>query len=294
MREVTEAMLALMRAGKGGALATVVRTSGSTPQTPGARLLLEAGGRAVGTVGGGAIEQRVLLALREILQGLPARLLACDLGRDLGMCCGGSMDIFIEPIPATPRLWIFGAGHVAQPTAGLAQNVGFEVVVVDEREELNSAERFAGCRRELLDPASALGQTDIGARDWFLIVTHDHLLDEEALRTALAREPNYIGVVGSRRKVYRLLQRIAARQGPLDLRRVYAPVGLELGAVSPAEIAVSIVAELVALRRGVRSNAHLRAVDDARLAELLAQATEPAAAPRRAAAARPQLPAAQR
>jgi xanthine dehydrogenase accessory factor len=275
MREVTEAILELMRAGHGGALATVVRTSGSTPQMPGARLLLKADGGAVGTIGGGAIEQRVMLALREILQGGPARLLACDLGRDLGMCCGGSMDIFIEPIPAAPRLWIFGAGHVAQPTASLARSVGFEVVVVDEREELNSAERFAGCQRELLDPASALSAARISGRDWLLIVTHDHLLDEEALRAALAEQAAYIGVVGSRRKVYRLLQRIAARQGALDLRRVYAPVGLDLGAVSPAEIAVSIVAELVALRHGIRSSNHLRAVEDARLAELLASATEP-------------------
>jgi xanthine dehydrogenase accessory factor len=275
MREVTEALLDLLRNGQDGALATVVMTSGSTPQVPGARLLLKADGGCVGTVGGGAIEQRVLAALQEVRHGAPARVLSCDLGRELGMCCGGSMQVFVEPVGATPRLWIFGAGHVAQPTAGLARSVGFEVVVVDERDEWNTPERFPGCRRESSDPASAIRTASIGRRDWCLIVTHDHRLDEEALRSVLAQKPSYIGVVGSRRKIYRLLQRIAARQGSLDLERVYAPVGLDLGAESPAEIAVSIVAELIALRHDISSRAHLRVVEDARLLELLASGIDP-------------------
>jgi xanthine dehydrogenase accessory factor len=275
MRAVTEALLALLEAGEEGALATVVKTSGSTPQAPGARLLLLPGDRRVGTVGGGAIERLVIDALREVQTHGVSRVVACDLGRDLGMCCGGSMEIFIEPIVATPRLWIFGAGHVAQPTAALARTVGFDVVVVDEREELNVEERFPGCRRELIDPASALGREPIGPRDWLLIVTHDHLLDEESLRAALAREPRYIGVVGSRRKIYRLLERIAARQGPLELERIYAPVGLDLGAISPQEIAVSIVAELIAVRHAAKSTGHLRAVDDERLRERLTNVTAP-------------------
>lgn len=278
MREVTEALLALLDAGEAGALATVVKTSGSTPQAPGARLLLCAGDRRVGTVGGGAIERLVVDALHEVRKQGLSRVVACDLGRDLGMCCGGSMEIFIEPIIATPRLWIFGAGHVAQPTAALARSVGFEVVVVDERDELNREERFPGCRCELLDPASALGRGQLGMRDWLLIVTHDHHLDEEALRAALAHAPRYIGVVGSRRKIYRLLERVAARHGSLDLERVYAPVGLDLGAISPQEIAVSIVAELIAVRHAAKSTGHLRAVDDERLRERLGNVMRPGAA----------------
>ena len=188
------------------------------------------------------------------------------------MCCGGSMEIFLEPIRATPRLTIFGAGHVAQPTAALALGVGFDVVVVDEREELNTAERFPGCRREQRDVKSALDTLGVSERDWLLIVTHDHQLDGEVLRHALSGKARYIGLVGSKRKVYRLLQRVVARQGSVDLRRVYAPVGLELGAVTPAEIAVSIVAELVALRHQVEVSGHLRAVEDPRLRQLLHEA----------------------
>jgi xanthine dehydrogenase accessory factor len=273
--DVTEALLALLRAGGEGALATVVGTAGSTPQVAGARLLLRADGSTVGTVGGGAIEQHVLSALAGVQARGEPRVLACDLARELGMCCGGSMQIFLEPVRATPRLAIFGAGHVAQPTAALASSVGFEVVVVDEREELNTAARFPGCRRELLDAAAALRSLEPGPRDWLLIVTHDHRLDEEALRLGLLGGARYVGLVGSRRKVYRLLQRVVSRHGPLDLRRLYAPVGLDLGAVSPGEIAVSIVAELLALRHRVEGSRHLRAMDDARLATLLAECERP-------------------
>ncbi len=281
MREVTEALLDLLRTGGSGALATVVKATGSTPQVPGARLLLLAGGSSVGTVGGGAIEARVLQALTALIEQPSAKqqldpppcayLLACDLEKELGMCCGGSMEIFVEPIQATPRLWLFGAGHVAEPTAALAKSIGFEVVVVDEREAQNTEQRFPGCRRELTDAQSAVRAHVLGRRDWLLIVTHDHRLDEEALRLALEAEPRYVGLVGSRRKVYRLLRRVAARQGSLDLRRLYAPVGLSLGAETPQEIAVSIVAELIALRHGVEQFGHLRVVEEARLAELLAE-----------------------
>lgn len=271
MRDVTEALLEMLRAGRNGALATVIVTRGSTPQVPGARLLLQADGSTVGTVGGGAIERLVLEALAKVSELGEARVLACDLAKELGMCCGGSMEVFLEPVRAAPRLAIFGAGHVAQPTAALALGAGFEVVVIDEREELNTAERFPGCRRESTDVAAALRALAPGERDWLLIVTHDHRLDEEALRLALLGQARYIGLVGSRRKVYRLLQRVIAREGMLDLSRVYAPVGLDIGGVSPAEIAVSIVAELIALRHRVDAAGHMRAVNEVRLAGLLAE-----------------------
>lgn len=276
MQAVTEALLELLRNGQSGALATVVQVSGSTPQSAGARLLSCADGRTIGTIGGGAIEHAVLAALQDVQRGQAARLMHWDLARDLGMCCGGSMTVFLEPVSASPRLWLFGAGHVAQPTAALARSVGFELTIVDEREEWNTAERFPECRRELDDPGSVLAKAQLGARDWLLICTHEHRLDEELLRAALKQPARYVGLVGSRRKVYRLLQRIAAREGaPPDTSRLYAPVGLNLGAQSPAEIAVSIVAELVALRHGVASLEHLRAARGAPLAQRGSSAAGP-------------------
>jgi xanthine dehydrogenase accessory factor len=260
VQEILQAQLELIAEGRRGALATVVRVSGSTPQQVGARLLLRDDGTTVGTVGGGAVEKAVLEALRRVLDGGEPELLAWDLTRDLAMCCGGRMELFVEPLAPPPRLWLLGAGHVAKPTASLARSVGFEVVVVDEREELNCAERFPGCRLLLDDPSDALKREPLGSRDWVLIVTHDHQLDERALEAAASNPGRYVGLVGSRRKVFRLVERVQAKRGgDLPVERVFAPVGLDIGAVTPEEIAVSIVAELVALRRG-RPAPHLRAL----------------------------------
>jgi xanthine dehydrogenase accessory factor len=274
MELILKATLEILAQGGRGALATVTRTSGSTPQRPGARLLLRPDGTALGTVGGGAIEQAVIEELHDVRRINQARYVTHELGYDLGMCCGGRMELFLEPIESAPRLVLFGAGHIARPTAALARNVGFEVSVVDEREELNTEERFPGCTRQLAAPASFLRGPPLGPRDWLVIVTHDHRLDEETLGLALGLAPRYIGLVGSRRKVFRLMQRIAARQGQLALDRVYAPVGLDIGAIGPEEIAVSIVGELVALRRGRSTDRHLRAVHDTRLLRILAEGTD--------------------
>ena len=267
---MAEAVLQVLASGKRGALATVVRTSGSTPQQPGARLLLMPDGRLVGTVGGGAIEQAVIAELEAAVSSGRTQVVVRDLGHDLAMCCGGRMEVFVEPIEAVPRLVLFGAGHIAKPTAALARSVGFAVHVVDEREELITPERFPECELTQRDAAGALKRMALGERDYVLIVTHDHQLDEELLALALQQSAAYIGLVGSKRKVFRLVQRISARHGEQDLSRVFAPVGLDLGAQTPEEIAVSIVAELVALRRG-KPVPHLRAVDDPRLERSLEQ-----------------------
>ena len=265
VRDVVSALLDLLNSRQRGALATVVRASGSTPQQVGAKLLLRADGSTLGTVGGGAIERVVVEALeRALLSGEP-ELLVRDLAQDLGMCCGGRMELFVEPILPIPRLWLLGAGHVAQPTAALALTVGFDVLVVDEREELNTAERFPGCQLLLDDPSDALHKAQLGDRDWVVIVTHDHQLDERALEAASKNAARYVGLVGSRRKVFRLVERVSRkRAGAIALDRLYAPVGLDIGAITPAEIAVSIVAELIALRHG-HAATHLRALSDERL-----------------------------
>ena len=269
MRDVVSALLDLLTRRRRGALATVVRVSGSTPQQVGAKLLLRDDGRTLGTVGGGAIERVVLETLGRALETGEPELLTRDLAHDLGMCCGGTMVVFVEPILPIPRLWLLGAGHVAQPTAALALTVGFEVLVVDEREELNTAERFPGCQLLLDDPSDAMHKAQLGERDWVVIVTHDHQLDERALEAASENDARYVGLMGSRRKVFRLVERVSnKRAAAIPLERLYAPVGLDIGAVTPAEIAVSIVAELIALRHG-HDATHLRALSDERLQKAL-------------------------
>jgi xanthine dehydrogenase accessory factor len=277
MRDVTEALLEVLRSGRRGALATVVRVAGSTPQRPGARLLLCPDGALVGTVGGGAIENEVVAALRACVRDGRPEVVVRDLGRDLGMCCGGRMEVFVEPVEASPRLVVFGAGHVARPTAALARSVGFSVTVVDDRDELNTEERFPGCVRVPREPAEAVTELALDDATWVLVVTHDHRLDEEALDAVTRLPHRYVGMIGSKRKVFRVLSRIHARRGLPALDRVYAPVGVEIGAVSPEEIAVSIVAELVALRHDA-SAPHMRAVDNPGLRRVLAGELTPEAA----------------
>ncbi|HEY4014079.1 MAG TPA: XdhC/CoxI family protein [Polyangiaceae bacterium] len=275
LRDIAEALLQLLANRERGALATVVQSSGSTPQKPGSRLLLLPDGTTIGTVGGGAIELAVLDALREAVRTGQSQVFARDLGYDLAMCCGGRMEIFIEPIEPVPRLVVCGAGHVAKAAAPMARTVGFDVTVVDDREELNTEERFPGCERALVEPPEFLRSHALGDCDWLLIATHDHALDEKTLEHSLAHAPRYVGLVGSERKVIRIVQRIVARRGPFAVDHLYAPVGVDLGAASPEEIAVSIVAELVALRHGRPAN-HLRVADDARFAHALRIAREAA------------------
>jgi len=222
VRKVTEALLQVLASGQHAALATVVRASGSTPQQPGARLLLMPDDSTVGTVGGGAIEEAVLAALYETRRSGEPQMLTRALGYDLGMCCGGNMEVFIEPIVGAPRLFMFGAGHVAKPTAALARGVGFQVSVIDEREELATAERFPDCQLIVSDPTSYLRSLQLHALDWVLIMTHDHALDEQLLGLMADRPARYIGMIGSKRKVYRILTRCAEKGHPVDLTRVFA------------------------------------------------------------------------
>jgi xanthine dehydrogenase accessory factor len=276
-KDVTAALLALLESGAPGALATVIRASGSTPQRPGARLLLVDDGTLVGTVGGGAIELTVIEALRQCLALGKPEVLVRDLGRDLGMCCGGRMEVFVERVESRPRLLLFGAGHVGKATAAIAQTVGFDVTVIDDREELNTGARFGTCTRIVAEPSEVIEELALSETDFVLIVTHDHRLDEEALDVCSCRPHRYIGMIGSKRKVFRVIQRIHVRRGTPQLRRVYAPVGLDIGAVTPEEIAVSICAELVALRHGADAT-HMRVVDHPGLARVLAGELTPEAA----------------
>lgn len=234
------------------ALCTVVGVDGSAPRHAGARMLVWPDGRILGTVGGGTFEFRVIAAARDAMTaGLPRRF-SVHLTRDLGMCCGGAMDVYIEPMTPAERLYIFGAGHVSKPTAALARDLGFEVTVIDEREELATAERFPGVTLNLGDPRRFARNLPVDARTWVLIVTHEHQLDQDILETLLPTPVAWLGLIGSRNKLARFFLRLkAAGVDEALFTKVSGPVGLDLGAETPEEIAVSIAAELVRTRRGV-------------------------------------------
>ena len=233
-------------------LATVIDTQGSTPQKPGSKMLVLERGETRGTVGGGAIEKQIVDAALVLLADADAqtKLIETHLTHDLGMCCGGKMRVFLEKHGAAARLFVFGAGHVARELAGLAHHVGFKVEVIDERPEWAQPERFGTMKLTVRPPADVARELAGGPDCYFCITTHDHPLDQACLEALLRKPSAYLGVIGSRRKAERFKLRLrAAGFTDSELDKVKSPMGVPIHALTPAEIAVSIVGELICARR---------------------------------------------
>lgn len=243
---------ALAEQGQPFVLATVIGAHGSTPQKPGSKMVVLADGSVRGTVGGGAIEKQIIEAALALLgdAATSTRTIETHLTHDLGMCCGGRMTVFLERHGGAPRLYLFGAGHVAREVAALARNVGFQVTVVDERRDWATAERFPGATLRHEHPADAAKALEGGAEVFACIATHDHPLDQACAEALLRKPLAYLGVIGSRRKAERFKQRfLAAGFTEQEIARVESPMGVAIDALTPAEIAVSIVGRLIAVRR---------------------------------------------
>jgi xanthine dehydrogenase accessory factor len=234
------------------ALLTVVESRGFTPRKAGARMLLDANGETAGSIGGGAIEQVVLDQARAMIPVGGSATLHRHLTQELGMCCGGEMTVFIEVLEPAPRLALFGAGYIARPLAAMAAECGFEVTVVDARPDWANAERFPRARVVCRDPEHALPALGLAAEDYVCVVTHDHALDQRLVQVLLRMPLRFLGMVGSIAKQRKFALRLRARGfGDADLARLHTPLGLDIGARTPEEIAVSALAQLVAARRGV-------------------------------------------
>ena len=248
------AMLARWRsAGRVLVLLAVTETRGFTPRKTGARMLLAEDGETCGTIGGGAIEQAALLSARELLTGREAsRTLRWHLTQELGMCCGGEMTVRIERVEPDPRLVVFGAGHVGRALALLARGCGFRVTLVDERPEWAEPARAPGVETVCRDPEAFARELERTARDYVVVVTHDHALDQRLVEVLLRRPLRFLGLVASVPKQRKFALRLRARGfADVDIARVRAPLGLAIGASTPEEIAVSAMAEVIATRRGI-------------------------------------------
>jgi xanthine dehydrogenase accessory factor len=230
----------------------VIRVEGSGPQVVGASLLLREDGGFEGTIGGGAVEARALADGAALLAQRRTGLLRYNLGAELGMCCGGVMEIFVEVLEPSRRLLLYGGGHVARPTGELAARCGFEVVVVDERAAWANRERFPSAAALVNLPVEdAFEELPPRPRDYVVVVTRGHEQDQVVLEHYLAHPPAYLGVIGSLSKVARAVSRCRARGFDDEaLAAVRMPIGLDIGAVTPDEIAVAVVAELIAHHRG--------------------------------------------
>ena len=253
--DVFEEIGKLKRDGRSGALATIVNVRGSIPSVLAAKMLVREDGSIAGTIGGGCVESDVRKGAMDVMREGKSKMFTFNLDQqpdeENGLVCGGSLQVFVEPVLPAPRLYVFGAGHVGLAVCKIATWAGFEVDIADDRDVYANAERFPDAYQvHAGDMDEILSKLTPGSGSFIVIATRGHRHDLHVLRWALDTPAHYIGMIGSARKVLAIFQQLEshgiARQ---RLDRVFAPIGLDIQASTPEEIGVSIVAELIAIRR---------------------------------------------
>ena len=256
--DLLEELVRLRRAGQKAALATIVAVRGSIPSHESAKLLVREDGSMLGTVGGGCVEAEVWNAAREVIETEKPRKISFNLAGealyDNGLICGGQLDIFIEAILPVQTAYIFGAGHVSLSLSKMASLAGFCTVVVDDREQFANRERFPEADEiYAAEFEEVFPKLPVNDSSHLVIVTRGHKDDMRVLRWAVSTPARYIGMIGSKRKAIEVLKTLEKEGLPRQqLERLHSPMGLEIGAISPEEIAVSVVAEMIAVRRGAQ------------------------------------------
>lgn len=258
----------LRREGRRCALATIINVRGSIPSVTAAKMLVRDDGSIVGTIGGGCVEAEVWQGAKEVMKEEKPKTFTFNLDqtpdKDTGLVCGGTLEVFVEPILPSPQLYIFGAGHVGLNVYKMARLAGFDVTVVDDRDTYANRERFPEARDIYADEMDhVLAQLSPLESSFIVIVTRGHRHDMRVLGWAANTAAHYVGMIGSKRKVLTVCQELE-KQGVLreKLKRAHAPIGINIGATTPEEIAISIVAELIADRRRCQSSLpHLRCLD---------------------------------
>ncbi|MBL8295040.1 MAG: XdhC family protein, partial [Bryobacterales bacterium] len=254
--DIYDEIVRLRKSGQKCALATIVQVNGSIPSYESAKLLVREDGSMAGTVGGGCVEAEVWNAAREVIETEQPKHLTFSLGQDAaydnGLICGGQLNVFVEPITPQPRAFIFGAGHISKSLSKVANLAGFATVVVDDRETFANRDRFPEAEEVFSGEYEAIFPTlTVNHSSYLIIVTRGHRDDMRVLRWAIGTPARYIAMIGSKRKTLGVMKELMKEGIPReDFDRLHAPMGLDIGAISPEEIAVSVVAEMIALRRG--------------------------------------------
>ncbi|MFC2022555.1 XdhC family protein [Chloroflexota bacterium] len=254
MIEIYQEIIGLIAHGERAVLATVLSRQGSAPRKSGAKMLIKRDGSITGSIGGGDVEQEIKRQAIETMDSGVPQIVHLDLsgrGEEEAMICGGQMDIFLEPIAPQETLYLFGAGHVSQSTAVIAKMLEFRVVVIDPRPEYTNAERFPDADMLVTeDYESAFPKLKVDENSYIIIYTPGHVLDERCLGFAIGTTAKYVGMIGSKKKVKEIKDRLIQKGVTCQqLDRAHAPIGMEISAETPAEIAISIMAEIVQVRR---------------------------------------------
>jgi xanthine dehydrogenase accessory factor len=258
--DIYSEIVRLRRAGKKCALATIVSARGSIPSYESAKLLIREDGSIAGTIGGGCVEAQVLTAAREVIEtGKPKHMtfdLSGDKLHDSGLICGGELEVFVEPVLPQPVAFIFGGGHISKSLSKVASLAGFATVIVDDRESFANRERFPEAEEiHAAEYEQVFPKLSVNESSYLIIVTRGHKDDLRVLRLAAATPARYVAMIGSRRKVIEIVKELEKDGVPAPaLERIHAPMGLDIGAITPEEIAVSVVAEMIAVRRNADSS----------------------------------------
>ncbi len=245
----------LRKEGRKAALATIIQVQGSIPSYESSKILVRDDGSIVGTVGGGCVEAEVWAVAQDVMREEKPRRLHFNLNSDPefdnGLICGGSLDIFVEPILAAPTVYLFGGGHVSLSISKVASLAGFDTVVIDDREAFASRERFPEARENYAGPWEEIfPKLNINEFSYLALVSRGHKGDLACLRWAVTTPARYIGMIGSRRKFIEICKVLENEGVPGEkLERVHSPIGLDIGALTPEEIGVAVVAEMIAVRR---------------------------------------------
>jgi len=254
MLEIYQELINVMSKRERAVFATVVSSRGSAPRKAGAKMLIKNDGTFIGTVGGGGVEQQVKEKAIQVMNSGEPKIVHFDLsgsGEEVAMICGGQMDVFLEPILPLETLYLFGAGHIAQSTAAMGNMLGFHVIVIDPRPEYNNSERFPNADSLIVEEyESTFPKLSVDEGGYIIIYTTGHVLDEQCLHFAIGTEAKYIGMIGSKKKVKEVKERLVQKGvSQQQLNRVHAPIGIEIGAETPEEIAISILAEIIKVKR---------------------------------------------
>lgn len=253
--EIYERVRDVFQQGSRAALAIVIRTQGSVPRREGSKMLVFPDGKIEGTVGGGELENRVIAEALQSLRDSRTRVLHYSLtdlgGGDPGVC-GGEVDVFVEPIEPSPTVVVIGGGHVGKAVGHLAHWLGFRVVVSDDRPEFATPEANPDADEVILCPMAEIPERiRINPSTYIMLTTRGISIDVSGLPALMESPAAYLGVIGSRRRwelCVKELKEMGVSQDMID--RVTSPMGLELNAETPEEIAVSMMAEIILLRRG--------------------------------------------
>ena len=247
---IYEKLVQIQNSNLKAALCTITSAKGSTPRKAGAKMLVYENGRIEGTIGGGALEKAVILQALDILKEKEAKIVKHNLVADLAMCCGGTVELFIEPIMNKKNVYIFGAGHIGKALAKFATELDFSVSLIDERYDAFDGIDIPECKLIQNHHATAIEQLTFNENTYVVILTHDHAYDREILALCARRQHAYIGMVGSERKVAVARKNLIASEllNKKEIEEIDMPIGIDIEAITPAEIAISILARLIDTR----------------------------------------------